>query len=146
MTHTASQRFLSHGPIALLPVWNGHSKAKDSPIYANVVWSTTTSEANHLLSLSPSEFVSALNLHLRQGPNVNPSLFYQESDASRQPSSVPALFSTNRKGREFLRPRTRNLTIWEHGQNHHHETTSACHPSQFVSWDRYLVSTYPCHM
>ena len=93
MTHTAYQRFLSHGPIALLPVWNGHSKAKDSPIYANVVWSTTTSEANHLLSLSPSEFVSALNLHLRQGPNVNPSLL-PESDASHQPSSVPALFST----------------------------------------------------
>ena len=62
-------------------------------IYANVVWSTTTSEANHLLSLSPSEFVSALNLHLRQGPNVNPSLL-PESDASHQPSSVPALFST----------------------------------------------------
>lgn len=93
MAHTAYQRFLSHGPIALLPVWNGHSKAKDSPIYANVVWSTTTSEANHLLSLTPSEFISALNLHLRQGPNVNPSLL-PESDASHQPSSVPTLFST----------------------------------------------------
>ena len=79
MGRTAYQRFLSHGPIALLPVWNrgdvdGKRLSKDGPIYANVVWSTTASEANHLLSLSPSEFISALNRHLRQGPNVNPSL------------------------------------------------------------------------
>ncbi|KAL3826512.1 hypothetical protein ACHAXA_004349 [Cyclostephanos tholiformis] len=79
MARTAYQRFLSHGPIALLPVWNrddvgGGTSSRDGPDYANVVWSTTLSEANHLLSLSPSDFTSALNRHLRQGPNVNPSL------------------------------------------------------------------------
>jgi ubiquinone biosynthesis monooxygenase Coq6 len=109
MTHTAYQRFLSHGPIALLPVWNGHSMSKDSPTYANVVWSTTTSEANYLLSLSPSEFISALNLHLRQGPNVNPSLL-PDSNASNQPSSVPALFSTIAKEVDSLL-RTTNTAL-----------------------------------
>lgn len=85
MAQTAFQRFLPHGPIALLPVWNGQDtdepKKNDSkrPVYANVVWSTTPSEANYLLSLSPSEFTSILNKHLRQGPNVN-KLFLAGSD------------------------------------------------------------------
>ncbi|EED96243.1 ubiquinone biosynthesis monooxgenase [Thalassiosira pseudonana CCMP1335] len=57
MGRTAFQRFLPYGPIALLPVWN---------IYANVVWSTIPSEANYLLSLSPSDFISVLNDHLCQ--------------------------------------------------------------------------------
>lgn len=76
MAKTAFQRFLPHGPIALLPVWNSHSEMNDmdSPIYANVVWSTTPSEANHLLSLSHSDFITTLNDHLCQGPNVNASL------------------------------------------------------------------------
>jgi ubiquinone biosynthesis monooxygenase Coq6 len=73
MAQTAFQRFLPHGPIALLPVWNSGDQTDDR-IYANVVWSTTPSEADHLLSLSPSEFVSTLNHYLCQGPNVNPSL------------------------------------------------------------------------
>lgn len=73
MPRTAFQRFLPYGPIALLPVWNSADQT-DSRIYANVVWSTTPSEADHLLSLSSSEFVSTLNHHLCQGPNVNPSL------------------------------------------------------------------------
>ena len=38
------------------------------------MWSTTPSEANHLLSLSSAEFVNTLNQHLCQGPNVNPSI------------------------------------------------------------------------
>jgi ubiquinone biosynthesis monooxygenase Coq6 len=75
MARTAFQRFLPYGPIALLPVWNSaDDTVEGGPTYANVVWSTTPSEANHLLSLSPSEFVSTLNHHLCQGPNVNPSL------------------------------------------------------------------------
>ncbi|KAL3792514.1 hypothetical protein HJC23_008436 [Cyclotella cryptica] len=75
MAKTAFQRFLPYGPIALLPVWNSVDTNQTSgPIYANVVWSTTPSEANHLLSLSSSDFVSTLNHYLCQGPNVNPSL------------------------------------------------------------------------
>ena len=96
MTHTASQRFLSHGPIALPARFgNGHSKAKDCPIDLR----QTSCGPQQPQRRSPSEYsFLPVNLHLRQGPNVNPSLFYQESDASRQPSSVPTLFSTNRKG------------------------------------------------
>ena len=74
MGQTAFQRFLPYGPIALLPVWNSVNDQTSGPAYANVVWSTTPSEANHLLSLSPTEFVNALNRHLCQGPNVNPSI------------------------------------------------------------------------
>jgi ubiquinone biosynthesis monooxygenase Coq6 len=96
MGRTAFQRFLSHGPIALLPVWNtrddvdvrGSSK-EDGPKYANVVWSTTTSEANHLLSLSSSEFTSILNRHLRQGPSVNPSLLPPDLDRNNAPKTSP---------------------------------------------------------
>lgn len=85
MAQTAFQRFLLHGPIALLPVWNSQTdgsseKSKEEPIYANVVWSTTPSEANHLLSLSPPEFTDTLNKHLCQGPNVNPSLLPNDSN------------------------------------------------------------------
>ncbi|KAL7494340.1 hypothetical protein ACHAWT_003097 [Skeletonema menzelii] len=75
MAKTAFQRFLPYGPIALLPVWNSLNNAdEDAPKYANVVWSTTPSEANHLLSLSGAEFITTLNHHLCQGPNVNPPL------------------------------------------------------------------------
>ncbi len=80
LRHTAYQRFLPHGPIALLPVRNGNNDddgrggGDDAPVYANVVWSTTPTHANRLLALSPSEFVSTLNHHLRQGPTVNPSI------------------------------------------------------------------------
>lgn len=84
---TAYQRFLPHGPIALLPLRNFDDDGKKNdrsttPTYANVVWSTTLSEANRLLALSPSEFLSNLNQHLRQGPNVNPSI-------------LPDIFSSN---------------------------------------------------
>jgi len=73
MNATAFQRFLPHGPIALLPVWGDGG---DGGVrYANVVWSTTASEADHLRSLPPDEFIRALNHHLREGPNVNPPIF-----------------------------------------------------------------------
>lgn len=82
MARTAFQRFLPFGPIALLPVWNSvDTNQTNGPIYANVVWSTTPSEANHLLSLSSSDFVSTLNHYLCQGPNVNPSLLSDSTAA-----------------------------------------------------------------
>ncbi|KAL9181262.1 LOW QUALITY PROTEIN: hypothetical protein ACHAXT_010067 [Thalassiosira profunda] len=88
MVRTAFQRFLPHGPIALLPVWNGATKdGKTETIYANVVWSTTPTEADHLLSLSPVEFTATLNQHLCQGPSVNPSLLPDSEGAPSIPSA-----------------------------------------------------------
>jgi len=111
MAQTAFQRFLPHGPIALLPVWNSQdcaSKEDDEkrPVYANVVWSTTPSEADYLLSLSPSDFTSILNHHLRHGPNVNPTLL---PDANQGIPSIP-LFTTIAKEMDSLL-RTANTAL-----------------------------------
>lgn len=106
MTKTAFQRFLPHGPIALLPVWNSLDKDEDAPIYANVVWSTTPSEANYLLSLSGNEFIATLNDHLCQGPNVNPPLL------SNNDSGIPhiPIFGTIAKEMDSLL-RTANTAL-----------------------------------
>ena len=103
MARTAYQRFLSHGPIALLPVRNvgdadgggGGASGGDGPInyYANVVWSTTTPEADHLLSLSPPEFASVLNRHLRQGPGASPPILPDPDHRGAPPPFVPPFFS-----------------------------------------------------
>ncbi|RHZ25765.1 hypothetical protein DYB26_002522, partial [Aphanomyces astaci] len=60
---TAFQRFLPSGPIALLPLRDG---------YSSVVWSTTENHAIELKSISPQEFVVALNEALHK-PSVTPS-------------------------------------------------------------------------
>jgi len=95
MARTAYQRFLSHGPIALLPVRNVGDAGGDDSIYANVVWSTTTPEADHLLSLSPPEFASALNRHLRLGPGANPPILPDPDHrgAPPPPPFAPPFFS-----------------------------------------------------
>ena len=92
MARTAFQRFLPHGPIALLPVWTSHDDGTARPLYANVVWSTLPSEADRLLSLSSSEFVDLLNRHLRQGPSVNPSLLSDSSPPSPVERNLPPPF------------------------------------------------------
>lgn len=114
MAKTAFQRFLPHGPIALLPVWNSQaetgnesSQSKDDPTYANVVWSTTPSEANHLLSLSPSEFTTTLNKHLCQGPNVNPSLLPNDSNIP----SIPFVSTIAKEVDSLLRTANTALTM-----------------------------------
>ena len=116
MAHTAFQRFLPHGPIALLPVWNSQddnnnksnvdgSSGKEQPIYANVVWSTTPSEANYLLSLTPSEFTTVLNNHLCHGPNVNPSLLPNDAP------SIPFVSTIAKEVDSLLRTANTALTM-----------------------------------
>ena len=56
----AYQRFLPHGPIALLPTY--------SDKHAVVVWSTTPQEAAQLKSLESSDLTKLLNDTLQQGP------------------------------------------------------------------------------
>jgi ubiquinone biosynthesis monooxygenase Coq6 len=59
---TAWQRFLPHGPVAVLPLWEG---------YASIVWSTTPSHADYLTgSLSPQGFTDALNTVLTADPET----------------------------------------------------------------------------
>ncbi|KAL7534060.1 hypothetical protein ACHAXR_005610 [Thalassiosira sp. AJA248-18] len=117
MGQTAFQRFLPHGPIALLPVWNsGDHDASKKPIYANVVWSTTPSEANYLLSLSPKEFTSTLNHHLCQGPNVNPSLLPPPDSTTTQggsilPSIIPLVSTIAKEMDSLLRTANTALTM-----------------------------------
>jgi ubiquinone biosynthesis monooxygenase Coq6 len=58
---TAYQRFLSTGPIALLPV---ASDAVDGPM-ANIIWSTTPAEAEALSAVDDIVFLDELNAALR---------------------------------------------------------------------------------
>lgn len=54
--HTAFQRFLSTGPLAVLPVAGGD----ETDHFANVIWSTTPGEARALLRADDAEFVNEL--------------------------------------------------------------------------------------
>lgn len=49
--HTAWQRFLDTGPVALLPLYNGHS---------SLVWSVTDASLSELMALPPDEFAHRL--------------------------------------------------------------------------------------
>lgn len=114
MARTAFQRFLPNGPIALLPVWNSFNDDEiedvvDAPIYANVVWSTTPSEANHLLSLSHSEFITTLNHHLCQGPNVNPSLLSNNNNSGIP--NIPIVGTIAKEMDSLLRTANTALTM-----------------------------------
>ena len=57
---TAFQRFFPAGPLALLPLWDGHY---------SVVWSTTPDHARALKSAGDAEFLSAVNEALQAGPS-----------------------------------------------------------------------------
>lgn len=51
--YTAWQRFLSEGPLAFLPLPDPHQ--------CSIVWSLNTDTADHLLALSDTDFIEALN-------------------------------------------------------------------------------------
>jgi ubiquinone biosynthesis monooxygenase Coq6 len=56
---TAWQNYLSTGPLALLPLWDG---------YASIVWSVPSAVAKRLKSLNDEEFLAELNGALRAVP------------------------------------------------------------------------------
>jgi 2-octaprenylphenol hydroxylase len=51
--HTAWQRFLSTGPLALLPLFDGH---------CSIVWSADEALASELMALPPAEFAARLDV------------------------------------------------------------------------------------
>lgn len=61
------QRFLSTGPVAVLPVSDGGRAHSGGPM-ANIVWTTTETEALGLVSADDATFVDELNQALR-GPD-----------------------------------------------------------------------------
>lgn len=73
---TAYQRFLPTGPIALLPLPNNR---------ASLVWSTSPAHAARLKSLSPEDFIAAVNAAFRlEAIDIN---FMLSPDAISSPSS-----------------------------------------------------------
>ncbi|KAK9825846.1 hypothetical protein WJX81_003187 [Elliptochloris bilobata] len=81
----AWQRFLPHGPLALLPVRNG---------YANIVWTTTPRHAAELEAASPEAFADAVNEALQGAPTPARNFFLPaaaaESEFRRPPLVRPA--------------------------------------------------------
>lgn len=56
---TAWQKYISTGPIAILPLWDN---------YSSIVWSTSSIEARRLKELSPEAFVAELNKIMQTPP------------------------------------------------------------------------------
>ncbi|RCI02497.1 putative ubiquinone biosynthesis monooxygenase [Rhizopus stolonifer] len=70
--HSAWQRFLPTGPIAMLPLGNG---------YASMVWSTKPVIAKMLKSISSSDFCSLVNAAFRMS-HVDLNYLYKQIDAT----------------------------------------------------------------
>ncbi|CAN0347989.1 unnamed protein product, partial [Ectocarpus fasciculatus] len=70
----AFQRYLSRGPLAMLPLPGGK--------LASLVWSTTPEHAESLKSMSPAEFVKEVNDALRLPPTIG------TSPSSAEPASA----------------------------------------------------------
>ena len=60
--NTAFQKYLSTGPIAMLPLWNG---------YSSIVWSVPFNKSQKLLKLSKEEFIIELNNAFQTESNIN---------------------------------------------------------------------------
>ncbi len=67
---TAYQRFLSTGPLAVLPMASGGESDVAEPL-ANIVWTTTPTEARALNAADDSVFINELNLALAENEEEN---------------------------------------------------------------------------
>jgi len=79
--NTAWQRFLPNGPVAILPL-------RDN--YASIIWSTTPSHADYLMSISNEDFINALNTVL----TAEPRLFMEALRGENTPSSASSTSSS----------------------------------------------------
>lgn len=61
---TAYQRFLSTGPLAVLPMASGGEKDEEAHPLANIVWTTTPTEARALNGADDTTFIRELNTAL----------------------------------------------------------------------------------
>lgn len=97
---TAYQRFVSTGPVAVLPVSTEDTLA---PV-GNVIWTTTPAEAKALMTVDESDFVNELNIVLaahEDEEGILASSFYPpESDRN------PALWRLVAKGLQVVLPRS----------------------------------------
>jgi ubiquinone biosynthesis monooxygenase Coq6 len=87
--HTVAwQKYLSTGPLAVLPLWdmpigdNDSNGEKDKRHYSSIVWSVPTSEAKRLKSLSNEDFVDELNETLHRPSNTSAFSIFEPEDGS----------------------------------------------------------------
>ncbi|KAI0557581.1 Aromatic-ring hydroxylase (flavoprotein monooxygenase) [Gracilaria domingensis] len=83
VTTTAYQRFVSTGPVAVLPVATEDTSA---PV-GNVIWTTTPTEAGALVAANESDFVNELNIVLAAHEDedvITASSFYPSEDERRR--------------------------------------------------------------
>lgn len=107
---TAWQRFLPHGPVAILPT--------SHPRTSSIIWSTTPRHARHLESLSPDDFTAALNTALTAPCSADtspplPPLLWPLSAAASSASDV--LQSLAGRHRPFRMPPTLTRTVGPRG-------------------------------
>lgn len=72
LNNTAWQKYLSTGPLALLPLWDG---------YSSIVWSTSVPEANRLSKLSNEEFLVELQNQLTSNSTTDRWSVFSHEDA-----------------------------------------------------------------
>lgn len=81
--NTAWQKYLSTGPLALLPLWDG---------YASIVWSTSIAESKRLKALPVEQFLVELNDLLQSRPDTGKWSVFEKSDATNLPPFMNNLF------------------------------------------------------